>query len=149
MKSLAREDCRAEIVRRLRTVRTDSIPRWGRMSAHQMICHLADACRMATGQKAVAPVAGTLPPGVMKWIALYSPLPWPRGIPTVPELDQHRGGTTPLEFAADLAAVEALLNALVSQQECPPHPIFGRMSRADWLRWGYVHTAHHLRQFGA
>ena len=149
MKSLAREDYRAEIARRLRTVRTDSIPRWGRMSAHQMVCHLADACRMATGQKAVAPVPGALPPRVMKWIALYSPLPWPRGIPTVPELDQHLGGTTPLEFAADRAEVEALLNSLVSQETWPPHPMFGRMSRADWLRWGYVHTAHHLRQFGA
>ena len=31
----------------------------------------------------------------------------------------------------------------------PAHPIFGRMSEAEWLRWGYLHTDHHLRQFGA
>ena len=30
-----------------------------------------------------------------------------------------------------------------------PHPIFGRMSEAAWLRWGDVHTDHHLRRFGA
>jgi hypothetical protein len=29
------------------------------------------------------------------------------------------------------------------------HPLFGRMSDADWLRWAYLHADHHLRQFGA
>jgi hypothetical protein len=152
MKTLARDDCRAEIRRRLRTVRPESTPRWGKMSAHQMVCHLADACRMATGEKIVAPVRGALPPGVVKWIALYLPLPWPKGIPTLPELDQQGGGTRPVDFPADLARVEASLNALVTGSvagEGWPHPVFGAMSRADWLRWGYLHTAHHLRQFGA
>ena len=149
MRTLARESCRAEIVRRLRSVRPDSTPRWGRMSAHQMLCHLADACRMAVGQETVAPIAGPLPPVVMKWIALYLPLPWPRGIPTVPELDQYGGGTPPVDFTADLTAVEVLLKSLTTLETWPPHPIFGRMSRRDWLRWGYVHTAHHLQQFGA
>ncbi len=29
-----------------------------------------------------------------------------------------------------------------------PHPFFGAMSRQEWLRWGYLHADHHLRQFG-
>ena len=29
------------------------------------------------------------------------------------------------------------------------HPFFGAMSPNQWLRWGYLHTDHHLRQFGA
>ena len=29
------------------------------------------------------------------------------------------------------------------------HPTLGPMSRAQWLRWGYLHADHHLRQFGA
>jgi hypothetical protein len=28
------------------------------------------------------------------------------------------------------------------------HPIFGPMSAAAWMRWGYLHADHHLRQFG-
>ena len=28
------------------------------------------------------------------------------------------------------------------------HPIFGAMSVKDWMRWGYLHADHHLRQFG-
>jgi hypothetical protein len=30
-----------------------------------------------------------------------------------------------------------------------PHPVFGAMSDSAWRRWGYLHTDHHLRQFGA
>jgi hypothetical protein len=28
------------------------------------------------------------------------------------------------------------------------HPIFGVMTEQEWLRWGYLHMDHHLRQFG-
>ncbi|HJR61091.1 MAG TPA: DUF1569 domain-containing protein [Vicinamibacterales bacterium] len=152
MKTLDRADGKAEILRRLRTMRPDHTRRWGRMSAHQMICHLADACRMAAGQKPVSDAAGRLPRPLVKWIALYLPVPWRSGILTRPEIDQLCDGTRPIEFAADVAEVEALLDLLTTRDdrfEWPRHPIFGRMSRADWLRWAYLHTDHHLRQFGA
>ena len=29
------------------------------------------------------------------------------------------------------------------------HPFFGAMSVEQWMRWGYLHADHHLRQFGA
>ena len=92
MKTLAREQCKAELVRRLRTVRPDSARRWGRMSAHQMICHLSDAFRMAIGQKPVSDATGRLQRTLVKWIALYLPVRWPPGIPTRPEIDQQVGG---------------------------------------------------------
>jgi hypothetical protein len=28
------------------------------------------------------------------------------------------------------------------------HPMFGEMTEKDWMRWGYLHADHHLRQFG-
>jgi hypothetical protein len=34
------------------------------------------------------------------------------------------------------------------QGDWPPHPILGRLSRGQWMRWGYRHMDHHLRQFG-
>jgi hypothetical protein len=150
VKTLARAHDRDELVRRLRTMRPDSAARWGRMSAHQMICHLADAFRMANGDKVVSPASGLLQRSVIKWIALYLPLAWPAGIPTRPETDQAIGGTKPLEFAADVAQVELLLMSFASSQSvaCPSHPIFGAMSHRAWLRWAYLHTDHHLRQFG-
>jgi len=67
-------------------------------------------------------------------------------------VDQELGGTRPGDFAADVAQLEALLELITVQTKSlntQSHPIFGRMSEAAWLRWAYLHTDHHLRQFGA
>jgi hypothetical protein len=152
MKTLARERDKAKIVERLRLVRPDSPRRWGRMSAHQMVCHLSDNFRMAIGQKRVSHIATPLRRTVVKWIALYVPLPWPSGIVTRPEIDQQMGGTAPTDFAADVLELEALVELVTAQPRSfawLPHPIFGAMSEAAWLRWGYLHMDHHLRQFSA
>ena len=152
MKSLARAEDKAEIVRRLRNLRPDDARRWGRMTAHQMVCHLCDSFGMVTGEKPVRNANRLMQRTVIKWIALYAPLQWPHGIRTTAEVDQERGGTRPVEFAADLARVEALVDRITADPatcDGKPHPFFGRMSRAAWLRWGYLHTDHHLRQFGA
>jgi Protein of unknown function (DUF1569) len=122
------------------------------MSSHQMLCHLGDACRVALGEKEVSPASGLLQRTVIKWIALYTPMRWRPGIPTRPEIDQHCSGTRPADFHADVSQVATLLNRIAARPAdgaWPAHPIFGRMSSAAWLRWAYLHTDHHLRQFGA
>jgi len=151
MKTLARRQDKDELVQRLHGVRPDSARRWGRMSVHQMVCHASDAYRMALGQKAVSPATSLAQQTIVKWVALYLPMRWPPGILTRPEIDQEGGGTTPLDFAADLAQLEALLELTAAQRDLAhiTHPTFGRMSDTDWRRWGYLHLDHHLRQFGA
>lgn len=152
MKTLARTQDQDELARRLRAVRPESARRWGRMSAHQMVCHIGDAFRMALGTKTVACPGDRWPRAILKWAVLYVPLRWPVGIPTSPELDQACGrGTTPADFAADVAQVERLMRQAASEPSALDgrlHPILGRMSAREWLRWAYLHTDHHLRQFG-
>ena len=152
MKSLSGEREKAEILRRLRTVRVDSPRKWGRMTAHQMVCHLTDAFRAVTGQKAASDVAHLLNRSIVKWVALYAPFNWPHGIMTRPEVDQEIGGTKPAEFAIDVAELEAFITLITAQPRTftwHAHPIFGPMSDAAFLRWSYLHMDHHLRQFGA
>jgi hypothetical protein len=151
MKTLAREQDKAEILRRLRTIRADSERRWGRMSSHQMICHLSDSFLAVTGQRQASPASGPLQRTVVKWIALYLPLQWPRGIRTRPEVDQEVGGTRPTSFAADVTQLEMLVELITTKAGCfdgQEHPIFGPMSDPAWMRWAYLHMDHHLRQFG-
>jgi len=139
-----------EIQRRLKTVCPESRRRWGRMTAHQMICHLSDSFLAVTGRKAMSMATGPFQRTVLKWTALYAPLPWPHGVRTRPEIDQGIGGTRPSDFAADVALLEALsvqFTAEINSIDGRPHPIFGPMSRSDWLRWAYLHMDHHLRQF--
>ena len=152
MKTLARPRDTAEILARLAALRADSRARWGRMTAHQMVCHLCDSFRFVAGEKEVSAASGPLQRTAVKWIALYLPVPWPPGIPTRPELDQQLGGTAPQDFADDLAALAAMTARVTATPDFfrgRSHPIFGAMSRAAWLRWGYRHMDHHLRQFGA
>jgi hypothetical protein len=152
MRTLARPRDKAEIVQRLRAVRADHAARWGRMSAHQMVCHLSDSLLMATGRRPVSDASTLARRTLVKWIALYLPLRWPVGIETRPEVDQERGGTRPAAFAADVAQLEALLERFTAETKglsWPAHPFFGAMSEAAWMRWGYLHADHHLRQFGA
>jgi hypothetical protein len=151
MKSLARPRDRDELIQRLRRLRADSTRRWGRMSAHQMVCHLNDSLLVATGQRAVSHAISLPSRTIIKWIALYLPLRWPPGILTRPEIDQEAGGTRPIDFAADVARQVALIEDVAGQPRKlrgSVHPIFGRMSERTWLRWAYLHTDHHLRQFG-
>ena len=120
------------------------------MNAHQMICHLADAFRGATGVKNLRPRAlGVERP--VKWLALYVPAPWPRGYPAPREINQLAGaGTPPAVFDQDREALLALMeNFTQAAIHGRRHPLWGRMSEWEWGRWGYLHTDHHLRQFGA
>jgi hypothetical protein len=107
---------------------------------------------VAAGQKPVNPVGGPLQRTIIKWIALYLPVRWPAGrIRTVREIDQEVAGTRPQDFVTDVRELEARLRRFADDRQamCPTHPIFGPMSRKAWLRWAYLHTDHHLRQFGA
>jgi len=153
MKSLARRRDTEEILRRLRSVRPESARRWGRMSAHQMVCHLADAFRVAIGGLPSSDRSSLPYRTIVKWLALYAPLRWPGGIPTTPEIEQNGGGGTPPgDFATDVARVESLVGVVATgtvDLARQRHPLFGRMTHAAWLRWGYLHMDHHLRQFGA
>ena len=152
VRTLARAHDKAEIVDRLRRLRPDSARRWGSMSASGMVCHVTDAFRLLVGEKPARDRSTLLRRTFVKWIALYAPLPWPADIRTIPEFDQRSGGTPPAEFAADVARLEALLERITTGEERLDglrHPLFGRMSERDWLRWGYLHADHHLRQFGA
>ena len=103
------------------------------------------------GQKYVSPATGLLQRSVVKWVALYAPMPWPKGLPTRPEMDQLVAGTAPSDFENDRERLLALIERFTKSSrdfEWSPHPIFGKMPDSEWLRWGYLHMDHHLRQFG-
>ena len=141
---------RQEISDRVASLFETDQRRWGQMSVNQMLCHLTDSYLVGLGEKTVSPATGFLQRTLVKWIALQSPLPWMKGYPTRPEVEQGRGGTNPTEFSRDrqqlLSTLRRFCNDL--REPCAPHPTFGAMTREDWWRWGYLHADHHLRQFG-
>ena len=151
MKSLVNPEDKEEVLRRLRSLRPDSVRRWGRMTPHQAVCHLSDSFKSLTGEKTVEFAGSFATRTFVKWFALRVPLKWPKGVPTRPEVDQEKGGTRPSEFASDVAELASLVAEFARAGRDfggSRHPMFGEMSAGEWLRWGYLHMDHHLRQFG-
>ena len=151
MKTLANPGDKEEVLRRLDRVRPDALARWGRMSVHQMLCHLSDSYLVTMGEMEVSPASGLFQRSIVKWVGLYAPLPWPHGVPTRPEIEQGRGGTPPADFERDRQKAAELTRRFSRPDrdfQWSAHPIFGPLTDKEWLRWGYLHADHHLRQFG-
>jgi hypothetical protein len=140
----------SELLHRLAKVRRDSPPRFGTMTAHQMICHLSDSFRSSLGEKFVSPSTNLFKRTIYKWIALWAPLPWPVGVRTRPEIDQRLNGTKPVDFDSDSADLRILFERFCHWEgPFAPHAILGPLSRTERMRHAYLHIDHHLRQFGA
>lgn len=152
MKSLRNPRDTAETLSRLQKLSPTSARLWGKMSARQMVCHLNDAFKLYLGLITVSDPGFPYPSRILKWGCLWAPIPWPKGFKTLTELDQvDGGGTRPAEFERDVAELISLVKRFAQNrlQFTWPHPYLGRMSISEWMRLGYLHTDHHLRQFGA
>jgi hypothetical protein len=136
---------------RMRTLTPTSERQWGTMSSHEMICHLSDALRHPLGDRpAELPKPSCLRHTLLKWLVLWGIPQYPKGAQTRAYFDPKREGTKPEEFARDLQTLDQLTMRFVA--EAPrisiQHTRFGPMRAKDWLRWWWMHTDHHLRQFG-
>ena len=146
MKSLFNPRDHRELQDRVQRLRTDQTPQWGRMSTVQMVAHLADSLRMASGELEVAAKKVPFRYSPLKEFVLYV-LPIPKGLPTSPELIARKPG----DFTAEVADLRDQLNGLVqrgAEALAPEHPAFGRLSARQWGVLIYRHMDHHLRQFG-
>jgi hypothetical protein len=146
-KTLWDRDSRRELLERMSRLRPDATPVWGRMNAGQMMAHLVGWMRMANGELKIAPLNRPLRYPVVKQMVVYW-LPWPKGVPTAPELmpkDQS-------DFAGDHAAFCRYMAEYDKKRDpsakWPEHPAFGNLTTRAWGVLGYRHTDHHLRQFG-
>jgi hypothetical protein len=146
MKSLWDADARRELHHRLKQLDGDCRRRRGRMTCEQMLAHVTDGLRMATGELPVKPKPGPLKRWPLKQLVIYW-LPWPKGAPTAPELLARE----PEELEREKAALSALIERAAEQRAKTggvEHPAFGRLSEKDWGALMYRHIDHHLKQFG-
>ena len=145
-KTLWNDDDRRALRERLSHLRADTPATWGSMNAGRMVTHLTDTMRLSTGDLAVAPKGGPLSLPVLKTLVMFH-LPWPKGVPTAPELLAR----APDALDAELARFDDALAAFLARPRdgaWPAHPAFGRLSGTQWGRLAHRHIAHHLTQFG-
>ena len=75
MKSVGDPDVLASLITRLDALGPQTARRWGTLTPGEMLCHLGDSASSVLRRPGGAP--GRRRP-VYKWIALYSPFPWPQ-----------------------------------------------------------------------
>jgi hypothetical protein len=149
MKSLSNPDDVAEIRFRMLVLTAEDQPQWGAMNVTQMVCHLREPYLFALSHEPYEPVKLPISPRAAKFMALRSPMPWPKGLPTLPEFKIGGAAMDTTGFAADHAGlIEAFDGFCAAPSLTKDHPFFTTMTHADWMRWGYLHADHHLRQFG-
>ena len=101
---------------------------------------------MVSGELRAAPknVPIRFPP--LKQLIIYC-LPWPKGVPTAPELLARAPG----EWHGEVQALRRELDGVVKRGRSGPfvpHPAFGYLTPTAWGVLGYRHLDHHRRQFG-
>jgi hypothetical protein len=118
------------------------------MSVMQMMRHLSCSYDVALGEREVGAMEGP-PQWLLKFAALRSGLRWPKNTDTTPELiralEEETSATLPELIDETVEKMESVARGVGLRES---HPMFGRMSAKDWMRWGYLHADHHLRQFG-
>ena len=148
MKNLADSNDAAEIRTRILSLTSSDSPQWGIMSANQMVCHVRQAFLLALEDAPVKFMKGSLPPRALKFVALRVPRNWPHSTPTPRRLKIDAPGMECTTFEEDRAGLLAALDRFCALTNYTrDHTFFGSMKHGDWMRWGYLHTDHHLRQF--
>ena len=147
MGSLWQEFDREELLRRVARLTPESTPLWGRFTSCRMLAHVNDTLRMATGDLPVAFKRTPLRYPGIKHLVIYA-LPFPRGVPTAPELLAR---TDAAEFARERDQFPMLLQRFAARPRAgpwPDHPAFGPMSGSAWGVLTWRHIGHHFTQFG-
>jgi oxepin-CoA hydrolase/3-oxo-5,6-dehydrosuberyl-CoA semialdehyde dehydrogenase len=132
-------------------LRQDTAPRWGKMTAQQMLEHLLWAFELSSG-RAVADCS--VPEAQQDRVRrfLHDNRPTPREFMN-PLLT---AGLPPLRHGTLAEAKAALLSEtdrFLEQAEAVPgrlrmHPIFGPLAPEEWSRVHFKHGYHHFLQFG-
>jgi hypothetical protein len=137
------------IVARIRALRPDSKPAWGKMDVAQMLAHCQQPLRVATGELQLKRNLIGILFGKLAKKQLLRPEPFKRGLPTAPDFIVRDARTFDAERAQLIALVERFDAEGAKVLSKQPHPFFGPLTTEEWDQLQYKHLDHHLRQFGA
>ena len=138
---------RDAIMRRFGRLSPDARPKWGSLDAPRMVTHVTDAIRASMGEIQMTPIAGPLQYWPVNVLVMFY-MPWPKSVPTAPELLSR----PPVNWPTELAELRSTMDRFVARDvkgPWTPHVAFGSISGRQWGRLMYRHLDHHLVQFGA
>lgn len=136
----------------LRALPSDAKPVWGKMTVQQMIEHLIDTFRLASGRMANTTLV--TPPEKLEAFRqfLMSDRPFPKGMenPLLPKDPVPVRNTTIAEALNELQTEIDFFFTVFEEnnQQTTLHPYFGQLDFNMNVQAQYKHMLHHLTQFG-
>lgn len=140
----------SEIIQKLDTLKPDSKPLWGNMSAQRMVEHLTDTVKIASG-KSKFPLE--IPEDKIEKMKAFleSDKPMARNI----EVPFAKKDTELRNEEIELAIDEFLLEWIDFEEHYSEdenrtelHPYYGNLNYDQWCRLHSKHLKHHFEQFG-
>jgi hypothetical protein len=138
---------RSALADRAKRLTADAKPAWGRMNASAMLAHINDSYRMALGELPVKSKNSPIRYPPLKQLIIYA-LPFPKGVPTAPELLARCDGAVLAEEQKAYADLLAKIGAVTPETALAEHPAFGPLTHRAYGVLIARHTDHHFRQFG-
>jgi len=137
-----------KITARLNNLTPDTKGRWGKMDVTQMLTHMNDAFRISLGMKPAVDKSGFFSHYITFPVAVYVLPFWPKGEATAEELDQFKAGSKPRDFYTELEFLLKMIDVFNEREETKlkPHPMFGKLTKAQWRNLLIKHLNHHLNQ---
>ncbi|MEZ6015034.1 MAG: DUF1569 domain-containing protein [Planctomycetota bacterium] len=137
------------MVHRLRALRPDMAPQWGKMTPAQACAHCQVALKIALGDlQWKRTLVGRIFGGLGKRMVL-APKDFGRNMPTDPRFIVKDNRDLDVERDALVALLQRFTAAGPGGMRRDPHPFFGVLTPAEWDTLQWKHLDHHLRQFGA
>lgn len=138
---------RDRLVAIIEGLEADRRPGWGSLDVPRLVCHFNDVMLVALGETVpgVDPLP-LLPKSWVKWMTVYSPLPWPKNLKTAKEFFL----TPPETLDEDKAELVRRIDRFLALGEgfASAHPLFGTMTFRDWDHMLMRHFRWHFDQFG-
>ena len=135
----------------LKKLTPDTPRKWGLMSPQQMVEHLTDYVRVATGKNPASLMTSE------EHLPAYKRfLEGDKQFRENTKNPLNTGDPNPVRTKDLQSAIDEYLNEMkefYATFEKQPglktiHPSFGRLDASDWMRMQYKHLRHHARQFG-
>jgi len=141
------------LISKLKSIRPSQKPEWGILTAHHLVEHLSDALKVSTKK---IPVTLQTPeeklPRLREFLFSENPLPRSAKNPW-----SKVEGLESLRFKNIYEAFEELEQEWenfkdyfenAAPDETSIHPVFGSLTKEDWMQLHKKHFTHHLQQFG-
>lgn len=136
------------MIGRLRALRPEHAPLWGKMTPGQACTHCQATLRIALGElQWKRSLIGRLFGGLAKR-QLTAPKPFGKNLPTDPRLVIKGDRSLDQERETLITLVQRFTAAGPGGMRKEPHPFFGELTPAEWDTLQWKHLDHHLRQFG-